>query len=198
MTLEDETGIANLIVWPKAFERLRAIVIGARFVAATGKLQNESGVIHLIVERMEDLTPMLGLLSREDPEADPFRIRRSAVARRAAPPGRPLRPDAALLRPAPAADARAARSRPRPAERAELSLRRRHCQASKPAYATSSGVGARLSPTIIARTRFSRWRRLASATPARWATTSNAKPCAIQECRCCAPDEPQNASVVSA
>jgi error-prone DNA polymerase len=71
MTLEDETGIANLIVWPKAFERLRAIVIGARFVAATGKLQSESGVVHLIVERMEDLTPMLGLLSREDPEAAP-------------------------------------------------------------------------------------------------------------------------------
>jgi error-prone DNA polymerase len=71
MTLEDETGIANLIVWPKAFERLRAIVIGARFVVATGKLQSESGVIHLIVERMQDLTPMLGLLSREGPEADP-------------------------------------------------------------------------------------------------------------------------------
>ena len=71
MTLEDEGGIANLIVWPKAFERLRAIVIGARFVVATGKLQSESGVIHLIVERMEDLTPMLGLLSREDPELAP-------------------------------------------------------------------------------------------------------------------------------
>ena len=63
MTLEDETGVANLIVWPKAFERLRPIVIGARFVAATGKLQSESGVVHLVVERMEDLTPMLGLLA---------------------------------------------------------------------------------------------------------------------------------------
>ena len=125
MTLEDETGIANLIVWPKAFERLRAIVIGARFVVATGKLQNESGVVHLIVERMEDLTPMLGLLSREDPEADRSGLRRSAAARRAAPPRRPLRPDAALLRPAPAADARAARRRPRAAGRAEFPLRRR-------------------------------------------------------------------------
>ena len=122
MTLEDETGIANLIVWPKAFERLRAIVIGARFVVATGKLQNESGVVHLIVERMEDLTPMLGLLSREDPEAAPSGFAEAPPQRRAAPPGRPLRPDAALLRPAPAADARAARSRPRAADRAELSL----------------------------------------------------------------------------
>jgi error-prone DNA polymerase len=63
MTLEDETGVANVIVWPKAFERLRAIVLGARFVAVTGKLQCEAGVIHIVAERMEDLTPMLGMLS---------------------------------------------------------------------------------------------------------------------------------------
>jgi error-prone DNA polymerase len=63
MTLEDETGIANVIVWPKAFERLRAIVLGSRFVAVTGKLQSESGVIHIVAERMEDLTPWLGMLS---------------------------------------------------------------------------------------------------------------------------------------
>src|SRR6202042_3515853 len=63
MTLEDETGVANIIVWPKAFERLRAIVLGARFIAVTGKLQSESGVIHVVAERMNDLTPMLGLLS---------------------------------------------------------------------------------------------------------------------------------------
>ena len=63
MTLEDETGVANVIVWPKAFERLRAIVLGARFVAVTGKLQSEQGVIHIVAERMNDLTPMLGLLS---------------------------------------------------------------------------------------------------------------------------------------
>jgi error-prone DNA polymerase len=36
---------------------------GARFVAVTGKLQNEQGVIHIVADRMEDLTPMLGLLS---------------------------------------------------------------------------------------------------------------------------------------
>ncbi len=63
MTLEDEAGVANVIVWPKAFERLRAIVLGARFVAVTGKLQNEQGVIHIVADRMDDLTPWLGLLS---------------------------------------------------------------------------------------------------------------------------------------
>ncbi len=70
MTLEDETGVANVIVWPKAFERLRAIVIGARFVAVTGKLQSEEGVIHVIADRMEDLTPMLGQLSAEGREIE--------------------------------------------------------------------------------------------------------------------------------
>jgi len=63
MTLEDETGVANIIVWPKVFERLRAIVLGARFIAVIGKLQSEQGVIHIVAERMNDLTPMLGLLS---------------------------------------------------------------------------------------------------------------------------------------
>jgi error-prone DNA polymerase len=68
MTLEDEAGVANIIVWPKAFERLRAIVIGSRFVAVSGKFQSESGVIHIIAERMEDLTPMLGQLSDDGRE----------------------------------------------------------------------------------------------------------------------------------
>ncbi len=67
MTLEDETGVANIIVWPKVFERLRAIVLGARLVAVTGKLQSEQGVIHIVAERMNDLTSMLGLLSETGP-----------------------------------------------------------------------------------------------------------------------------------
>jgi error-prone DNA polymerase len=68
LTLEDETGIANAIVWPKVFEALRPIVIGARFIAVTGRLQNESNVIHVVVERAEDLTSLLGLLSNQGEE----------------------------------------------------------------------------------------------------------------------------------
>ena len=64
MTLEDETGVANIIVWPKVFERLRSIVIGARFICVTGKYQNEAGVVHIVADRIEDLTPMLGSLSQ--------------------------------------------------------------------------------------------------------------------------------------
>jgi error-prone DNA polymerase len=65
LTLEDETGVANAIVWPKIFEVLRPIVIAARFIAISGRLQSESGVIHVVVDRAEDLTPLLGLLSRQ-------------------------------------------------------------------------------------------------------------------------------------
>ena len=68
MTIEDETGVANVIVWPKVFERLRAVIIGARFVAVTGKLQNESGVIHVVAEQVEDMSPMLSLLSSLGPQ----------------------------------------------------------------------------------------------------------------------------------
>ena len=45
MTLEDEGAIANVIVWIPTFEQYRPIVLGARVVAVTGKLQNELGVI---------------------------------------------------------------------------------------------------------------------------------------------------------
>ena len=71
MTLEDETGSSNAIVWPKVFEAHRPMVIGARFVAVTGRVQNEPGVIHVIAERMEDLTPLLGMLSLHGGEAPP-------------------------------------------------------------------------------------------------------------------------------
>ena len=63
MTLEDETAVANTIVWPKVFETFRPIVLGARLVAVTGKLQNECGVIHVVAERLDDLTPLLKRLA---------------------------------------------------------------------------------------------------------------------------------------
>jgi DNA polymerase III alpha subunit len=67
MTLEDETGVANVIVWPKVFERERAKVLGGRLVAVTGRVQNEQGVIHVVAERVEDLTHLLGHISEAGP-----------------------------------------------------------------------------------------------------------------------------------
>jgi error-prone DNA polymerase len=65
MTLEDETGIANTIVWARAFEQFRPVVLGARLVAVTGPVQNASGVIHIVTEQIDDLTPMLRQLSED-------------------------------------------------------------------------------------------------------------------------------------
>lgn len=68
-TLEDETGIANVIVWPKVFERFRPIVMGARLIKVTGRVQSEQSVIHVVAEHLEDLSPLLSLLSA-DPLGD--------------------------------------------------------------------------------------------------------------------------------
>jgi error-prone DNA polymerase len=63
MTIEDETGIANAIVWPRVFESYRGVVMGARLVGITGAVQNESNVVHVIAERLDDLTPLLDGMS---------------------------------------------------------------------------------------------------------------------------------------
>ncbi len=59
MTLEDETGIANAIIWPKVFEAHRQVVLGARFIRVTGRVQNQSGVVHIVASGLEDCTPLL-------------------------------------------------------------------------------------------------------------------------------------------
>jgi error-prone DNA polymerase len=71
MTLEDETGIANIVVWPKLFEQYRREVLGGRLVAVDGPVQSESGVIHVIAERVHDYTPLLANLSATGERIDP-------------------------------------------------------------------------------------------------------------------------------
>jgi error-prone DNA polymerase len=70
MTLEDETAIANTILWPRIFERFRPIIMGSRLISVTGVLQNEKGVIHIVGDRFEDLTPLLLRLSVEGARID--------------------------------------------------------------------------------------------------------------------------------
>jgi DNA polymerase III alpha subunit len=65
MTMEDETDITNGIVWPKIYERFRPVVLGARLVSITGKVQSEKGVIHVIADRVDDLTPLLSTLAAD-------------------------------------------------------------------------------------------------------------------------------------
>ena len=70
MTLEDETAIANTIVWPRKFEQYRPVVMGARLISVTGVLQNEKNVIHIVADHFEDLTFLLGRLSEQGERID--------------------------------------------------------------------------------------------------------------------------------
>jgi error-prone DNA polymerase len=63
LTLEDEGGIANIIIWERRFARYRSVVMGSRFIRVRGRVQSESGVIHIVAEHIEDLTPWLSELS---------------------------------------------------------------------------------------------------------------------------------------
>jgi error-prone DNA polymerase len=62
VTLEDETGVCNVVVWPHMFEKARAAVVSGRLLRVWGKLQIEDGVVHLVAERILDRTAALARL----------------------------------------------------------------------------------------------------------------------------------------
>jgi len=59
ITIEDETGIANGIIWPNRFEAQRRTVLSAAMIGIKGVVQREGEVIHVIADRIEDYTPLL-------------------------------------------------------------------------------------------------------------------------------------------
>lgn len=65
ITLEDETGVANLVVWPKVMTTFRKVIMTARLMHVTGRLQRDpaSGVTHIVVEGLEDRSDVLLRLS---------------------------------------------------------------------------------------------------------------------------------------
>lgn len=63
ITLEDETGVVNLVIWPDIMERYRKVIMGARLMEATGRLEMDDEVLHVIVDSMEDATWRLSALS---------------------------------------------------------------------------------------------------------------------------------------
>ena len=66
VTLEDETGIANVIVWHKTYEKFRRAVIAGRLLRVTGHLQRDGQVVHIIAQKIEDISPMLDSLLETD------------------------------------------------------------------------------------------------------------------------------------
>ena len=94
VTLEDETGIANLVVWPRVLERFRPVVMRARMIHVKGRVQTADNVTHIVAEQLIDCTgdldllsedvlrdPLKGLLARPDEVARPAGERRGAAAR---------------------------------------------------------------------------------------------------------------------
>ncbi len=67
LTLEDETGVVNVVVWRALYERFRRAVIAGRLLRVTGRIQRENGVVHVLAEEVEDISPLLDRLL--DPEA---------------------------------------------------------------------------------------------------------------------------------
>jgi error-prone DNA polymerase len=62
VTLEDESGHVNLVVWRAIGERQRRELLGARLLGVTGTVQREGDVLHVVVRRMEDRSALLGAL----------------------------------------------------------------------------------------------------------------------------------------
>jgi error-prone DNA polymerase len=63
VTLEDETGYVNLIVWRNVADRQRQALIGSRLMGVAGELQLEGEVMHVIAHRIVDLTRWLGRIA---------------------------------------------------------------------------------------------------------------------------------------
>ncbi|HMD63881.1 MAG TPA: error-prone DNA polymerase [Stellaceae bacterium] len=87
ITIEDETGIANLIIWPAILERFRRAALGATLLCCTGKLQREESVIHVVADRLEDMTLRLNTLRNRTGDADLRSAPKPPFAPAVKPPG---------------------------------------------------------------------------------------------------------------
>ena len=89
LTLEDESGVSNIVVWPKVYERFRRIVMGGRLLRVTGYLQREGIVVHLIAQDIEDMShrltdlghPLEAAIGVTQPQADDAPRRQKHPAR---------------------------------------------------------------------------------------------------------------------
>ena len=73
LTLEDETGVVNIIVWRHIYETFRRAVVAGRMLRVTGRLQRAHSVTHVLAEEIEDLSHMLDtLLCLDTDRANPL------------------------------------------------------------------------------------------------------------------------------
>lgn len=64
ITLEDETGISNVVVWAQTYERFRRAVIAGRLLRVTGRIQRDGIVVHVVADRIEDISGLLDTLAQ--------------------------------------------------------------------------------------------------------------------------------------
>ena len=85
ITLEDETGVSNVVVWPKIYQRFRRSVMGGRLLQVTGYLQREGIVVHLIAQDIHDMSHRLGDLGHPMDDAIGITLPQTDDAPRASP-----------------------------------------------------------------------------------------------------------------
>jgi error-prone DNA polymerase len=83
VTIEDETGIANAVVWPNTLERFRKAILASRLLLIHGRIQRHEDIIHVVSTRLEDKSDWLGLLAK--PEED-LASQRAVKNARSSPP----------------------------------------------------------------------------------------------------------------
>ncbi|QNG47583.1 error-prone DNA polymerase [Sphingobium yanoikuyae] len=86
ITLEDETDVANLVVWPNLFEKHRRVVLGASMMGVRGQVQKEGEVIHLIAQRLDDLSPLLASVGQRADVASIYQVSRADIVKSAMAP----------------------------------------------------------------------------------------------------------------
>jgi error-prone DNA polymerase len=87
-TIEDESGIANIVIWARTFEMFRRTVMESRLMAATGTVQREGIVTHLVAEELQDLSGELRWLNDDAAPVAPISGNRDDPAAIAIPEGR--------------------------------------------------------------------------------------------------------------
>ena len=83
ITLEDETGVANLVVWPKVMEQFRKVVMQSRLLVVEGQIQRDAEIVHVVAERLIDRTDALYRLA---PETMPTVVSRADHVKNPLPP----------------------------------------------------------------------------------------------------------------
>ncbi|WP_425038403.1 OB-fold nucleic acid binding domain-containing protein [Primorskyibacter sp. S187A] len=81
LTLEDETGVINIVVWRALYERFRRAVVSGRCLRVTGRIQRENGVIHVLAEKIEDISYLLDTLLEPNHHAPPSALPPDPAAR---------------------------------------------------------------------------------------------------------------------